>query len=140
MSPVTGAEIPSLQEAVASGKLPPMSEPELDAYLYKTASRLVRDRWRRSQVDTRWRQGLPPRAREVETRADHALDMDRVLRQLRLRERAIVWLAYVEGRSHAEIAEIMSLKAASVRVLLFRARRKLAKILDDQGLTPEVRQ
>jgi hypothetical protein len=38
----------------------------------------------------------------------------------------LLWLAHVEGSEHREIAEALGLKAASVPVLLFRARRKLA--------------
>ena len=118
--------------------LPALDERGLDAYLYKTASRLVRDRWRHSQVDRRWRESLPEKTGEVGGRSADAMDMDRVLGRLRPRDRAIIWLAYVEGRSHKEIAEILGLKSASVRVLLFRARKKLAGILRAEGLAPEV--
>ena len=53
------------------------------------------------------------------------------------RERALLWLAYGEGRPHREIAGILDVAELSVRVLLFRARRKLAKILEERGLGPE---
>lgn len=117
--------------------LPPMEEKKLDAYLYRTASRLMRDRWRHRQVDRRWRERLPERDSGVDGPRAAALDMDRVLSRLRPRDRALVWLAYVEGRSHAEIAEILGLKAASVKVILFRTRKKLAAILEAEGLAPE---
>jgi DNA-directed RNA polymerase specialized sigma24 family protein len=35
----------------------------------------------------------------------------------------------VEGASHKEIADSTGLKAGSVRLLLFRARRKLASLI-----------
>jgi DNA-directed RNA polymerase specialized sigma24 family protein len=35
---------------------------------------------------------------------------------------------------------VLEVKDKSVRVLLFRARRKLAKILEESGLTPEVQE
>jgi len=38
----------------------------------------------------------------------------------------MLWLAYGEDYSHKEIAEIMGLASASVRLLLFRARRVVA--------------
>jgi RNA polymerase sigma-70 factor (ECF subfamily) len=44
-----------------------------------------------------------------------------------------MWLAYVEGADHCEIAETLGLREASVRVLLFRARRKLAHLLREGG-------
>jgi RNA polymerase sigma-70 factor (ECF subfamily) len=118
--------------------IPVMDEHELDAYLYKTASRLIRDRWRRSQVDRRWRERLPPPKAATQEEPGESLDVDRVLAQLRERDRAIVWLACVEGRSHAEVAAILGLKSTSVRVLLFRARKKLARLLEGSGLAPEV--
>lgn len=119
--------------------LPEMSDRELDAYVYKTASRLARDRWRHRQVDRRWRERLPSVSEAgFDSGADAALDMDRILSRLRPRDRAIVWLAYVEGRSHKEIGSILGLRPASVRVILFRARRKLAGLLEAEGLAPEV--
>jgi RNA polymerase sigma-70 factor (ECF subfamily) len=61
--------------------------------------------------------------------------MQRALGELAPRERALVWLAYVEGASHAEIAAALGLSALSVRVLLFRARGKLARILRQEVTT-----
>jgi len=49
--------------------------------------------------------------------------------QMRPRDRQILWLAHAEGYSHREIAEITGLGAASVRLLLFRARRRMAELL-----------
>jgi RNA polymerase sigma-70 factor (ECF subfamily) len=43
-----------------------------------------------------------------------------------------LWLAYVEGMSHAEIAEATGLRAMSVRLLLFRARRRAATLLQPE--------
>lgn len=57
-------------------------------------------------------------------------EMTTVFHKLKTRERALLWLAYVEGHQHAEIAEMLGLKSLSVRVLLFRARRKLAALLE----------
>lgn len=47
----------------------------------------------------------------------------------RAEERALLWLAYVEGCRHEEIADMLEVKAGSVRVLLFRARRTLTRLL-----------
>ena len=41
----------------------------------------------------------------------------------------MLWLAYAEGSSHQEIAAALGVKTASVKLLLFRARRRLAGIL-----------
>jgi DNA-directed RNA polymerase specialized sigma24 family protein len=46
-------------------------------------------------------------------------------------------LAYVEGFDHREIAAALQLRERSVKVLLFRARKKLAGILSEHGLGPK---
>jgi RNA polymerase sigma-70 factor (ECF subfamily) len=48
-------------------------------------------------------------------------------------ERSLLWLAYVEGSEHREIAAALGLKQKSIRVLLFRARQKFAQILKRRG-------
>jgi RNA polymerase sigma-70 factor (ECF subfamily) len=50
----------------------------------------------------------------------------------RPRERDMLWLAYANGSSHQEIADALGLKRASIKLLLFRARRRLANLLRDQ--------
>ena len=56
-------------------------------------------------------------------------DLQRAMKQLEPVQREILWLAYAQGASHQEIAEILGLRAISIRTLLFRARKKLAAIL-----------
>lgn len=103
---------------------------ERRAYLYRVASNLVNDAWRATK-----RQGGPPVAIEgvaVEAPAGHpgdSVDVSRALMRLRLKERTMVWLAYVERATHREIAVALDVKEASVRVLLSRARQKLAAAL-----------
>jgi RNA polymerase sigma-70 factor, ECF subfamily len=41
----------------------------------------------------------------------------------------LLWLAYVEGMSHSEIAKATGLQSMSVRILLLRARRRAAELL-----------
>jgi RNA polymerase sigma-70 factor (ECF subfamily) len=52
---------------------------------------------------------------------------------MRPRERQLLWLAYAEGYSHREIASITGLASASIRLLLFRARRKIARLLRENA-------
>jgi RNA polymerase sigma-70 factor (ECF subfamily) len=54
--------------------------------------------------------------------------------QLKPRERDLLWLAYAQGSSHQEIADSLGLRTASIKLLLFRARRKLAGLLQSKGL------
>jgi RNA polymerase sigma-70 factor (ECF subfamily) len=60
--------------------------------------------------------------------------VERCLRELKPRERALLWLAHVEGADHREIAAVLGVAEPSVRVLLFRARRRLAAVLEKRGL------
>jgi len=48
---------------------------------------------------------------------------------LKPRQRTLLWLAYVQGLTHEEIAAHLGLHAASIKLLLFRARRRLAGLL-----------
>jgi RNA polymerase sigma-70 factor (ECF subfamily) len=56
------------------------------------------------------------------------------MRQLKPRERELLWLAYVEGMSHAEIAAATGLRVMSIRILLYRARRKASQFLCPQRI------
>ena len=56
-------------------------------------------------------------------------DLTRALSRMKPKERAMLWLAYAEGASHREIADTLGLAPASLKPLLFRARRKLAELL-----------
>ena len=60
------------------------------------------------------------------------IDMGRVFGRLTVRERQLLWLAHVEGLSHREVSNALGLGEGSVRVLLFRARQKLAKLIRGQ--------
>jgi RNA polymerase sigma-70 factor, ECF subfamily len=66
---------------------------------------------------------------DVAAEAERRADLARALLQLRPRERAMLWLAYAQGSTHRDIASVLGVKAESVRLLLFRARHKLADIL-----------
>jgi RNA polymerase sigma factor (sigma-70 family) len=59
----------------------------------------------------------------------------RCFEKLKPRERALLWLAYVEGYAHGEIAGTLELNEKSIKVLLFRARRNLERILRQNGLS-----
>ena len=119
------------------------------AYLFRIASNLAIDHWRRSSRrgaasgDSREdppQGGLARRAsvndvaspdhgRQVALRAD----MAKTFRELHPRERTLLWLACVEGESPAAIAAALGVGRNSVPVLLFRARKKLAALLRRAG-------
>jgi RNA polymerase sigma-70 factor (ECF subfamily) len=65
--------------------------------------------------------------------AERRADFTRAMARLKPRERAMLWLAYAEGASHIEIAEALGVRPGSMKILLFRARRKMAELLGRPG-------
>jgi RNA polymerase sigma-70 factor (ECF subfamily) len=103
-------------------------------YLFRIAVNLVRDHYRRPRfaslptTDERHHPRSPSEA-EASDRAARLIDLSRAMAQLKPRERDLLWLAYANGSSHEEIAASLGLKTASIKSLLFRARRRLVSLL-----------
>jgi len=101
------------------------------AYLFRIATNLVRDSRRRARhrvtvaLPDPDMSGQPVAAGNL---AD-STDLRRAMDRLRPRERALLWLAYAQGQPHTVIADALGVKTGSVKLLLFRARRKLAGLL-----------
>jgi RNA polymerase sigma-70 factor (ECF subfamily) len=53
---------------------------------------------------------------------------------LKPRERALLWLAYVEEEDHQQIAAALGLARGSVKVMLSRARARLRDLLKSRGI------
>jgi RNA polymerase sigma-70 factor, ECF subfamily len=104
---------------------PSMNVDETRRYLFRIAANLLRDRWRRGD-DELW-QEIPERGFSIDM--DTQIDVRAAMGALKPRERELLWLAYVEGMGHAEIAAVTGLRTISVRMLLFRARRRAAGLL-----------
>ena len=108
-----------------------MPAAETRPYLFRIATNLLRDRWRRRQ-ESQWPENFDQsHACDVDTQ----LDVRHVMRALKPKERELLWFAYVEGMSHREIAIATGLTALSIRPLLFRARKKAASLLRPEGKT-----
>ncbi len=101
--------------------------------LYRIATNLAHDARRRQAVrGVAGALGIDiervPSGQDAAT-AEKRTDFTRAMDHLRPRERAMLWLAYAEGASHREIAETLGLSPASMKPMLFRARKKLAALL-----------
>jgi len=101
-------------------------------YLFRIATNLVLDRKRHPSLEVASTddQASDP-AGAIPYDSAQRLDVSRALAKMRPRDRALVWLAYVNGSSHTEIADALGLSKASIKMLLFRARRKLAALLQE---------
>ena len=116
---------------------PPDGEVAGRRYLFRIATNLLRDHWRRPRSASI--EDVPPelfQARDQSAASDSRAMLGPALKTMRPRERQLLWLAYAEGYSHREIAEITGLASASIRLLLFRARRKIARLLSDERRVP----
>jgi RNA polymerase sigma-70 factor (ECF subfamily) len=108
------------------------SEAHRRNYLFRIATNLVRDSRRRKHA-----RGIIvdqdcetlPASGDLAASSARRTDLHRALAQLKPREREMLWLAYAQGSSHREIGDVLGLKPTSIKLLLFRARRKLAGIL-----------
>lgn len=101
-------------------------------YLYKIATNLVYDRFRRLKRESAREIVLSQKSDLMAETFAGETEMAQVFSQLKEQERALLWLAYIEGYDHGEIAGILKLNKLSIRVLLFRARRKLAGLLEGE--------
>lgn len=102
-----------------------MNPDEQRRYLFRIATNLVNDRWRRERTE-QWPEGFEP----ASTGDFHSrMEAREMMQRLKPKERALLWLAYVEGRTHSEIALITGLSSLSVRPMLFHLRKKVASWL-----------
>jgi len=113
--------------------------PELVGYLYRIAANLFADHLRRHRLERRW---LPSSHSDSEFRepvgeshmaparhVESSMEAWELMRRLKSQDQILVWLAYGEGIDHREIARRMSLREKSIRVLLYRVRAKLSRLL-----------
>ena len=113
------------------------SEEHQRRWLFRTATNLALDHFRetkreRARAEVASREIVPV----IEPREALRHDMMRTFSELKPRERALLWLAHVEEADHEDIGEALGVKTKSVKVLLFRARKRLAELLTKKGLAP----
>ncbi len=119
-------------EPACSESLPTTDQELWQRYLYRIASNLIVDRWRRVK-----RESGEEAAAEHSTpghRLEQDADVAKIFSELSERDRALLWLAYVEGESHEEMASSLGVGRRSIKVMLFRARRRLRDLLTARGV------
>lgn len=130
-NPASADEV--LQEAyIRLINAPAMDDSQRKAYLYTTATNILRDRWRKQKREREWAE----QARATESAHQEfnlPIDVAAIFDQLTPQERAVLWLAHVEELSHREIGAILNVKEKSVKVVVFRAREKAKELLQEAG-------
>lgn len=108
-----------------------MNQAHRKNYLYRIATNLVHDSRRLRQFEQ-----LPDQESVAFKNSLEAVqDVRRVLKQLKPKQRELLWLAYVEGFRHDEIASIVKVKTPSIRPMLARARAQFLQLM--RGRTSE---
>ncbi|MEN8154184.1 MAG: RNA polymerase sigma factor [Acidobacteriota bacterium] len=110
-----------------------LNEYQLRSYLYKTGVRLIID----DKREKRSAKLFIPETGYEESRDEQktlSIDMEKIFSLLTVRERSLLWLAYVEGYSHREISEMIDVREKSLKVILFRIRKKFVSILRDNDI------
>ena len=108
------------------------SESHRKNYLFRIACNLVNDSHRRKREHVELCENdssFTSTNTDAVGLSARRTDLARAMSQLKPRQRDALWLAYAEGSSHEEIAQVLGVKAASIKLILFRARRKLARLL-----------
>jgi len=103
-------------------------------YLFRIATNLLKDYWRRpkaSSIEDVSEEFFV--ARDCSGQSDSASMLGPAMKTMSPRERQLLWLAHAEEYTHKEIAEVMGLASPSIRIMLFRARRKIARALRERG-------
>lgn len=113
------------------------SEEHQRRWLFRTATNLALDHFRETKRDrSRLEKSAAAGSASIEPREMLRHDMMKTFAELNPRERALLWLAHVEEADHEDIGEALGVKTKSVKVLLFRARKRLGELLTKKGLAP----
>ena len=106
------------------------------SYLYRIAFNLIIDKKRKIKVENRAflekKETYKKSQRETgQAQKTHlSMDMEKTFKLLKPKSRTLLWLSYIEGYSYKEIADITGSKDSIIKTQLFRARKKLAGLLE----------
>ncbi len=115
------------------------SEEHLRRWIFRTATNLAFDHFRETKRERAHAEVTREEAMAQESRDWLRHDMMNTFSELKPRERALLWLAHVEEADHGDIGDALGVKTKSVKVLLFRARKRLGELLTKKGLAPDSR-
>lgn len=119
---------------------PDIANPKhLKVYLHKIAFHLMVDRKRRIKVEKKsFEEKTHTFERDMHDGKQESgillsMEMEKTFKRLQPKQRMLLWLAYVEGYSYSEIAQMTGTKETSLKVQMFRAREELANLIKAQN-------
>jgi RNA polymerase sigma-70 factor, ECF subfamily len=117
----------------------PVTDDHRRRWIFRTATNLALDHFRQAKREIGRAEAIAARDSFRYTAPRDAVQQDMMdtFRELKPRERALLWLAHVEEEAHEDIGAALGVKGRSVKVLLFRARRRLVELLARKGIGPE---
>ena len=104
------------------------------AFLYKVLYNKMIDDARKNKR-TQLSGVLPERSKIISAEIEHKDLLEQGFAQLDDRQRQIIMLRDWQGYSYKEIGEIMEYKESLVKVLLFRARKKMRTVINELTTT-----
>lgn len=115
-----------------------LTDAQRKSYLFQTATNLFRDHLRKTKRTVAW-DDVDENVFMKTAVYGEAVDFTTAFDQLPPQQRTLLWMAYAEDYTHEEIAHALELKPSSVKVLLFRAKKKLTDVLTRLGISKENR-
>lgn len=102
------------------------------AYLYRIGTRIMIDLKRKEKRTGKYfiNHDIEDENEAPAIESPFEGDLKPCFDQLSSKERSLLWLAYVEEYNHRDISKIMGIKENTVKVMLFRAKRKLIALLE----------
>lgn len=111
------------------------SHANVRAWLYTVARNLFYDKTRRADAERRALEELPSGEQPgPETELEKKLvnrQLAKAMMKLEARKREVISLQYFSGLTVKEIAAVMKLSQENVRVLAFRAKKELKRIMEE---------
>ena len=108
-------------------------------WLFTTARHLIIDAHRRRHLPRNGGEGerIESPASAMDQQIVQRLAVQTVLDHLRPTDRECLWLFYYQSLSIAQIAQILQLSEAGVRVRLYRARKRFAQLWKEDDHAPQ---
>ena len=107
---------------------------KLRAFMYRTSIRNYIDKYRRSQHYTQLLEQLGRDLTDYEIEEEPAFNLAGLMKRLKPHDEWLLHAYYFENKSTKELASLMNVSLSKTKVDLFRARKKLQKILEKEEI------